>query len=822
MANERNRTEDLTLSRRKSLPLAISAVLAAPASTVVALDQEAAGELVLEEVIVTATKRTENLMDIPQSIQAISEAELKTAGLYNLDDYARFIPSMSYVSLSPGMGKIIFRGIADDAFTFIAEPSAALYLDEQSLTQNVLPDVRMVDIERLEALSGPQGTLYGASAQAGTLRIITNKPDPTAFDANVDVMLKTGSDSDMSYDLSGMVNIPVSDAFAIRLVGFTAEEGGFINVVNGETPRFGLFNNAGAEQDNFNNTEYSGGRVAARWFVNDDWAVTAGVIYQDTRANGKPERDQTLAQDLSVVRFLPERIFNDSDWTQYALTVEGDVGFADFVSATSYFTRDWAYSQDKSVGYTAYFGTFCYSGYYYNWAQYTRYCFQPAGVGNYYNEPIGYWQNIQKNTKFSQEFRFSAQGEHFDWIAGLFYEQADEQWDFDVIIQGYDQSQSMANYLAGNLVWRGNPVPSRLPGDSYFSSHDRTDFEQTAVFGEVTWHLSEKWDMILGGRWFDRTMDKIYWVEQPKYNLTDEGISTPNSDVNDFVPKFSFSYKVSDGILLYGLYSEGFRPGGTNRGRGMPFLPQQYDSDILENIEFGAKMTLYEGRVRLNMTYFDMSWNDYQLEVVDPSNRTCGSPMALPPPHCSQPWQKVVANVGNASSRGFEIQLDAAATENLTLGFNATWLDAVLDQDVEVSITIPAGSRLPLSPELKGSLYAQYDWNVNWFSGSANDAYVRLQWSYVDDMLNIAEPLELFVDGPAPQIKMPSYNIGDLKFGVNSDAWSIQLFINNLTDERAILFDNPLDKDYFWGHGRQTINRPREYGVRYIHRFGGQ
>lgn len=821
MAIKRNRTEELILSRRKSLPLAISAVLAAPAGAVMAQEQEAAGERILEEVLVTATKRTENLMDIPQSIQAISEMQIKQAGLYSLDDYARFIPSMSYVSLNPGQAKIIFRGIADDAFTFIAEPSAALYLDEQSLTLNALPDVRIVDIERIEALSGPQGTLYGASAQAGTLRIITNKPDPTAFDANVDAMLKTGSDSDISYDLSGMVNIPFSDKFAIRLVGFTAEEGGFIDNVNGNTPRFGLFNNAGMEEKNFNNVEYSGGRVAARWFIDDDWTMDVGVIYQKTKANGKPERDPTLAQDLSVVRFLPNRIFNDSDWTQYALTFEGDLGFADFISASSYFTRDWTYSQDTSVGYTSYFGTFCYTGYYYNWAQYTRYCFQPAGVGNYYNDPIGYRQNIQKNTKFSQEFRLLAQGELLDWVAGLFYEKSDEQWDFDVVAQGYNESQSMANYLAGNLVWRGNPIPSRLPDDTWWFSADRTHWEQWAVFGEVTWHINDQWNAIFGGRWFDRTMDKAYYVELPKYNLTDEGISHPSSDESDFVPKFSLSYQLND-ILLYGLYSEGFRPGGTNRGRGLPFFPQQYESDILENIEFGAKMTLADGRVRLNLTYFDMSWNDYQLEVTDPSNITCGLPTALPPPNCGQPWQKVVANVGNASSQGFEVNLDAVATENLTLGVNATWLDAVLDQDVEVSITIPAGSRLPLSPELKGSVYAQYDWNVDWFSGSVKDAYVRLQWSYVDDMLNVAEPLELFDDGPSPQIKMPSYNIGDLKFGVNGDAWSVQLFVNNLTDERAILYDNSYDADYFFGHGRQTINRPREYGVRYIHRFGSQ
>ena len=771
----------------------------------------------LEEVLVTARKRTESLMDIPQSIQAISGQEIKQAGLNNMDDYARFIPSMSYVSTNPGTAKIIFRGIADDAATFIAEPSAALYLDEQSLTLNATPDPRMVDIERVEALSGPQGTLYGASAQAGTLRIITNKPDPTQFDSFIDGMLRTGSDSDMSYDLSAMANIPINDRFAIRVVGFTAEDGGFIDIVRGTTPRFNLFTNDDAERENFNDVEVSGGRLTGRWFMNDNWTATGGIIYQKTDSKGRPERDPTLSQDLAVVRFLPDNEGDKQDWTQYALTFEGDLGFADFVSATSYFTRDWTYQQDMSVGYASYFGTFCYDGYYGGlYSNYTKYCFQPSGVGNYYNDPIGYGENIQKNTKFSQEFRLSAQGERFDWVAGLFYEKQSEDWDFFSYSQGYANSKSADNYRAGRIG--GAPIPSSID-DTWWHSADRTDWEQWAVFGEVTWHISDRWDATFGARWFDRTMDKIYFVEQPGGNLIEPGVTNPTSDESDWVPKLTVSYQATDDILLYALYSEGFRPGGTNRNRGLSFFPVQYEADILENIEFGAKMTLADGRVRLNLTYFDMSWNDYQLEVVDPSNRNCGSDNAPPPPLCGQPWQKVVANVGNASSKGFEVQMDAAATENITVGFNATYLDAQLDEDVTVSVVIPAGSSLPLSPEWKGSAYVQYDWPVDWFGGRANNVYARLQWSYVDEMLNIAEPLELFEDGPSPQLLQPSYNIGDLRVGTGGDDWSVQLFVNNLTDERAILFKNPYEFDYFFGRGRETVNRPREYGVRFTKNF---
>ena len=821
MSHERKLIEDLPVLTPKPLSLAISALVAVPAGAALAQEQQdAADNSMLEEVTVTARKRTESLQNVPQSIQAISADQIEAAGMRSMEDYVRFIPSMNIVESNAGTAMVIFRGVADSQSTFIAEPSAAVYLDEQSLVLNGQPNPRMIDIERVEALSGPQGTLYGASAQSGVLRIVTNKPDPTAFEANVDVDLSYMPEGDPSYDVSGMVNIPMGDSWALRLVGFTATDGGFIDVVRGTTPRFDLFTNDDAVQENFNEVKTTGGRIAARWFINDNWNMTASIIHQRTKADGRAEHDPVHAGDLNVVRFRPDKEFDDQDWTQYALTFEGDLGFADFVSATSYFTRDWTYTQDTSVGYASYFGTFCYNPYF---IAYSRYCFQPNSIaeatyygGAYYNDPIGYLQNVQNNWKFSQEFRLFHQGETIDWVAGLFYEKSHEDWEFTTFVDGYDESLSMANYLAGNMIDRGNPIPSRLPGDAWWLSADDTNWEQWAVFGEMTWHITDRWDATVGYRWFNRTMDKTYFVELPRYNPTDEAVSRPTSDEKDGVPKFSLTWNITDNNLLYGLYSEGFRPGGTNRGRGLPFYPNQYDADKLENFEIGSKNTLANGRIRLNATYFDMSWNDYQLEVVDPSNRPCGSDNAPPEPNCGQPWQKVVANVGNASSKGIELQFDWLATEHLMLGANGTWLDAKLDEEVP-DLGVPAGSRLPLSPEFKAAVYAQYNWDVSF--ANANQAWLRLQWSYTGDMLNQVEPLTTD-DGPSPQILQPSYNIGDLRFGIDADSWSAQIYVSNITDERAVLFANPYEFDYFFDRSRITVNRPREFGVRWIQRFG--
>jgi iron complex outermembrane receptor protein len=824
MSVERTLIEDLPVIRPKPLSLAISALIAAPAATAMAQDQtEISDEIMLEEVTVTARKRTENLQMIPQSIQAISAQTIEQAGLRGMDDYVRFIPSLNIVQANPGTAKVIFRGIADAQSTFIAEPSAAVYLDEQSLVVTGQPNPRMVDIERVEALSGPQGTLFGASAQSGVLRIITNKPDPTAFDANIDLGLSSTKGGDMSYDVSGMVNIPLSESWALRLVGFSAKDGGFIDIVEGTTPRFGYVTNDGAAQKNFNDVKYTGGRIAARWFINDDWTMTAGIIYQKTKSDGRSEHDPVYAGDLNLVRFRPEFEYDDQDWTQYALTFEGDLGFADFVSATSYFTRDWTYTQDTSVGYASYFGTFCYNPYF---IAYSRYCWQSQSLydsteyrGTYYNDGIGYMENVQKNTKLSQEFRLFHQGETIDWVAGFFYEKSKEDYQFNSFVDAdvYTDSHAWDNYISGRNIQNGNPIPTQDPGGSWWYSQSDTTLKNWAIFGEATWHISERWNATVGARWFSRKSDITYFVELPRYNPTDAGVSNPNSDESDWVPKLSVAFNINDNSMIYALYSEGFRPGGENRARGQPFFPVQYDADKLENFELGSKNTFADGRVRLNFTYFNMKWKDYQLEVVDPSWQTCGAENAPPEPNCGQPWQKVIANTGNAKSKGIEVQFDWAVSQNFTLGANGSWLDAKLTDDVDIGILVPAGSRLPLSPEFKGSLYAQYDWDVD-FAG-ANSAWLRLQWSYTGDMLNQVEPLTLD-DGPVPQIKQPSYNIGDLRFGVDSDKWSMQIYVNNLTDERAILFANPYEFDYFFGRSRMTVNRPREFGIRWIQRFG--
>ena len=767
----------------------------------------------LEEIVVTATKKTENLQDIAGNIQAITESDLKKAQVVNMEDYAKLIPAMSYVNYTPGTGKIYFRGIADDNGTFISEESSALYIDEQPVTQaGMAVDVRMVDIARIEALAGPQGSLYGSSAQSGAIRIITNKPDTSEFAASVDMTLRASATSprnEDSWDISGMVNVPISDNFAIRAVGFTAEDGGYVDVIEGVSARFGLNKNTdfnpSVVREDVNTFKTSGGRIFGKWDT-DDGYIMAGLSAQNNHSDGYNYFDQSKG-DLQRVSFFDEP--RDDDWTQLSLTIEKDLGFAKLISATSYFDRDVFYQQDRTT-YSMYFGTFCY--YYNGYASTSRYCFQPVGTSYAYNDVPGWQTLVQWNESKTQEFRLSNQSDDLDWVLGLFYQEREEGWDFETMTVDYRNSLGYANQMASVATY----LPDRLPvapTDVWWASYDRTNWETMAVFGEVNYRFNEKVELTVGGRFFDREADKKYWVENPKGALTADGILPKNKRDNesnsDFVPKVSIKYNINDDMMVYALYSEGYRPGGVNRGRSSaPIYPDKYDADFLLNTEIGFKSTLADGNVRLNVTYFTMDWENYQIELVDPSNLPCNTAGAYPAPACGQPWQKVVANLGDATSSGLQLEVLAAINDSTEIGWNSQWGDSKTNTELADG-SAPAGSRLPQVPEFKANLWLEKSFNFS--ALGATEGFARASLSYTGDTVSAVQPDYSY--------NQASFTIADVKVGIMGDDWELDIFVNNLTDERAEIAVNDWYFDFFFGNARQYTNRPREMGIRYTKRW---
>lgn len=795
---------------KSALATAVSMAAAGYAGQALAQDGARTGGI--EEITVTARKREESLQNVSGSIQALTGADLKRQGLLNLEDTVRMIPSMSIVGGTAGANKIIFRGVSDNPGAFIAASSAALYIDEQPLTQfSVNPEPRMIDIERVEALAGPQGTLYGDSSQSGTLRIITNKPDPTAFSANADFMLRSGAESDISHEVSGVLNIPVvEDEFAIRLVGFQSVDGGFIDNVLGVSPMRGTKDNADVVADNINDVETIGGRIAAKWFVNEDWSILATGMYQKSEAGGRNDYDPTVG-DLKTVKFF--RDTRNDDWSQGALTIEGKLGSLDFTSVTSYFDRNVDYIYDRTT-YSAYFNyNFCPS--------YATYCWSGLagagglelvnGVVSYTGAPndqdtIGYNDYLQKNTRFTQEFRLAGSGENYNWTAGVFYEDKSEFWEYRAVTPEFTDTLAYA-------YWTYLYTPTGVD-PSWWLSSDDTEWQQFAVFGNFTYDLSDKLSANLGLRFFDQESDRFYYVAKPFINNPDSSTS-PQGGHDDVVPKVSLTYQLDDERMVYALYSEGFRAGGQNRNR-TPFtnFPQTFEPDLLKNYEIGAKTRWMDGRLQINGTIYYGQWENYQIEVVDPSNRPCQPGEVADIDLCGQPFQVVVANVGDAEQLGLELAIQAAPNDVLDFGMNLGYVKAETSEAFEVTTTVPKGTQLPNVPELKISTYLQGTWPVR----QGDDFYVRGQFTWQDESRNQLENFELLAplaaDSGNATFVQPSYGILDIKVGLQSDSWVLEGFVNNVTDERAELYNSPFFFSTFFGGRRINTNRPREFGVR--------
>ena len=729
----------------------------------------------LEAVIVTARKREETLLDIPQEIQTISQEQLQRANLDSVKDFSRFVPSLSYNAIVPGRGSIYFRGVADDSSSFIADASAAIYLDEQPLTQSALqPEIRLIDIERIEALPGPQGTLYGASSQSGTLRYITNKPDPSASTTDVAFDAYTLKDGDEGYEVSGVANIPLGASVALRIVGFSVRDAGFIDNVLG-TSLGGGFDNAEFVEDDINDAEHAGGRVALRWFPNENWTVDGVVVHQQMDANsystedvfteGYNQHPELEGRDLAVVSFVDAS--RSDEWTQLALTLQGDIGPIQFTSATGYFTRRISYFQDNTdytFNLTHTFG-----------ANYAIYDLgpDPAGLG---------WRDEPYVDRIAQEFRLQGSTEKLTWIAGLFYEKVEEGFNFFSRIEDYEDTtgfQTRAAYYGLE--------PGTTDNAFYHAKNDQVT-EQYAAFGEVTYSPNEDWSFTGGLRWFDHTRTRDYFTQQPNGNFT-SNLGKAENSTSDFTKKVSVQYNINENAMVYALYSDGFRAGGRNVVRPGTVLPADYDADFLDNYEIGFKSRFAGGRYTLNLTAFKMEWKDYQIEVTDP-----GPLFAV-----------LVANVGDAEIEGITLDFSAFLWDSLDFGLNLALLDPKTKAD-DPLLGLAPGERLPFSAEEKGGIWAEYT-----FPGeiAGGNIYARYQWSYTGNSLN----------GIGVATLQPAYQLSDFKIGLAADDWEIYAYVDNIFNERAIYYDIPIETGLLTNN-LKTVSDPRSWGIGFSKSWG--
>lgn len=476
--------------------------------------------------------------------------------------------------------------------------------------------------------------------------------------------------------------------------------------------------------------------------------------------------------------------------------------------------------------------------------------------------------------RFSQEIRLSHQGEKFDWLAGLYYEDSNDSWNSVWMKNAnlpYNQSMSYAFMQdcasGGQTAWwecqgSTNGILSNPPrnaeilaalenADHYWDSRDDTDWETKALFGEFTWHITDQWNATIGGRWFETKNEKLYI----KYNAGAQnanGRSTggfiqaqwigsdvvQSATISEFVPKFSLDYHIDSDKMVYATYTEGYRTGGINRANRKAdwtrtLWPQQWEPDKLRNYEAGLRSRWADNTVQFNLTFFYMDWTDFQTEVVDPSSGTCANPEELAP-QClpsgqKLPWISIVGNVGDAHSSGFTAELDWVPTDNWVIGGNTQYIEAEID-NITIEPTaadhgIRPGQQLPNTPKWKSSVWATYTWPVQFIAGA--EMFVRGQASFTDKTHTRLVPAGL--DEVNPSFTNDAYTLADLRIGLTAPdgSWQIDMFVNNLTDERAQIFQGG-NFEYQWGrtgeyersHKVYTV-RPREFGIRFTSRWGG-
>ncbi|WP_415644039.1 TonB-dependent receptor [Sphingomonas antarctica] len=771
------------------------------------------------EIIVTAQKREESLQSVPISIQALSTKKLDQLGISNFNEYAQQLPSVSFQTSAPGVTNVYMRGVASggDGNHSGSLPSVGVYLDEQPVTTiGGTLDVHVYDIARIESLAGPQGTLYGASSEAGTIRIITNKPVLDQVEGRVDGEVNSVHSGGVGGKLEGVINLPLWDAAALRVVGYYQHDTGFIDNVAGTRaflPQPGgiTVNNNALVKKNFNDTDTWGGRAALKIDLDDNWTVTPTILYQDQRTHGVYGYDPSVG-DLKVQHFFPD--YGKDRYLQGALTIEGKLGNWDLTYAGAYLDR----KRSSSSDYTDYAET------------YDSLYSSVGGVAGYF-----YFQNAAGQTidsrqrvfgsdhfkKTSQEFRVaSPQDERFRVVAGLFYQNQS-----NLIHQDY-----FVPNLAANLSVNGHP------GTLWLTQQKRVD-KDYAAFGEASFDIVPTLTLTGGARGYiyDNSLIGFFGFGRdpngPPYNAAGSSrtgvagcFNTDGSTVRDnpggtligaavpggpctnlgtfvgngkivpketqgqgFLHKLNLTWKPSRDLLLYGTWSRGYRPGGINR-RG---TVAPYAADFLTNYEVGVKTTWLDGKLRINGAVYQQDWKNFQFAFLGANSFTeiHNGPNA----RIRGVEADAALNLGGLSLTAAGSYTDAKTRNNLcaqndttctvypTLGSAATGADFIASL---------AGRRLPITPKFKVSGTARYGFPLGGDMKGHVQANVVHQSSATSDVRDRAVQTGTgTIYSPADQLgRLPAYTLTDftagVDFGANSQ-FSIEAFLNNAFDERA-------------------------------------
>ena len=716
----------------------------------------------LDEIVVSATRQgVQSVQTVPMAITVISAAELQNKGLGSVADFGRTIPSVNMQEDSPGVNAIEMRGVVTtgpDITTLQDRSLTSTYLDDAPISiQSANPDLKVFDLERIEVIRGPQGTLYGAGSMSGTIRLITKKPDSNTFSGSFDTALSNTDHGSFNYNVRGMVNLPVIDnVLGVRIALYRGEDSGFINNIGTHTPRA-------------NDVESTQGRIAARWTPNELATIDASITFARLTDHGNYNTYPQLGEYVYESQD-PERF--DDYFKLYNLTGDFDLSFAHLITSVSY--QDRQFTDERSFDY-----------------------FDEAFLTPGVLLPSQAFQ-INSVKDATEEVRLvSRQDQKLRWSVGAFHEQYHRFYPQDVYSPGFDAVVANLYGIPGfsSITDYGTPREDNV----FFGTIDVKE-RQTALFGEVTYEVVPKVDVTLGARYFDFKQDfnlfftGIAGALGPGEPLVTNGTTT-SSGGN---PRAVISYKATDDVMFFAQAARGFRYGGVNLPVPLSFCaadlaaahltnaPATFGPDHLWDYDIGEKGTFWNGRVVANVTAFYIDWSDVQTSF----------PLA-----CGYPF---VENQGKVKSRGLELENRAKVTNSLTLNLNASFTDAEANGPL-VNLNAPSGSKVPFFP--RWIVTTGPDFAVPLGEGSLRFSADYTYRSATYNEFNLEDPTTRQIPSSTMVNASVTYAIRKYEFS---------LYGTNLTDNLLVseVGAGNSEAPYVPGDER-FIGRPRTYGVRF-------
>jgi outer membrane receptor protein involved in Fe transport len=773
------------------ISLAVAAALAVAPPRALAL--EPADASALQEIVVTARKRQENLQDVPLSIDVFTKKDMQNLGITGFDDYAQKVPSISFISEGPGTQLFVMRGVSDGSNPNYANASATgFFIDDMSLSwQGVQPDLHLYDIERIEVLNGPQGTTFGAGSMAGAIRYITNKPDVNAFSGGIDLNGGHIQGGQQNWTYEAFLNAPIIEGvLGLRVSAFSDSHGGFIN--NALTTRTwvntAVSNNAQWARNDYNRAHVEGGRVALKGVLNDQWNATLTYSFQRQATQGAWDEDPNLAP-RTVARFGPENHRFEAKTLDFH--VDGDVGIGDLVFASTY----WSLPTRQQNEYSQYIenyqgganeGVTCINDPVYGTGPYTG-C----------NVPIQYYEYHTNPRRWSNELRLASKaGGRFHWLAGLYWEKTKDDSAGSTYYMPGLRTNSPAfqyyNYYSGTP-----PGFSSLPPTQWYAYSTRWDYLQTTEFANISFDVTKKLNVEAGVVHFRSNFRYSSPFGQFAYAPTTPSLQVGSSHKWD--SKFGINYKITDKVMVYADFAQGFRDGGTNSGFPQSCynsgVPQKYVPDTLNNYEIGLKTESLNGRLVWNTAAYLMHWKQLQTIIYDVD-------ICAP--------SSFYVNVGNARVYGVESNINYKISDNWSLQAAGSYTDSRLVSTQYTTFQPNVGERLPFVP------YFSWSWNLRYEHPLVTGlrGYAQIDMAHKGDMWD-----DLHVQGSNgfPRLLQPDYSILNLRLGLSPKGghWLTELYVTNLADKNAIVYSNTGNFDL-----RQTTNEPRVIGLRLNYRFG--